>query len=80
LPSICSKRIAQANIPDKRPHFPSRADFAMVFGGGIDVKLGKRIDLRLIQVDYNPIFVKTRNGIEGKTQHNFRIGVGLVFH
>jgi hypothetical protein len=47
-------------------------DFARVFGGGID--------LRLIQFDYNPIFVRTRNGIEGKTQHNFRIGVGLVFH
>ena len=58
----------------------SHNDFAMLFGGGIDVKLNKRMDLRVIQFDYNPIFVKTRNGIEGHTQHNFRIGVGLVFH
>jgi opacity protein-like surface antigen len=58
----------------------SHNDFAMLFGGGIDVKLNKRVDLRVIQFDYNPIFVKTRNGIEGYTQNNFRIGIGLVFH
>jgi hypothetical protein len=58
----------------------SQNDFAMVVGGGIDVKLGKRVDLRVIQFDYNPIFVKTRNGIEGHTQHNFRVGFGFVLH
>lgn len=47
--------------------------FAGAFGGGVDVKLSKRIDLRAIQVDYNPI----RFG-DG-TQNNFRIGIGLVF-
>lgn len=48
--------------------------FAGVFGGGIDIRAGKSIDIRIVQFDYNP----TR--IEGSTQHNFRIGAGIVFH
>jgi hypothetical protein len=48
--------------------------FAGVFGGGIDIRAGKNIDIRVIQADYNP----TR--IEGTTQHSFRVGIGVVFH
>ena len=63
----------------------SGTDFTMAFGGGLDVKLGKRVDLRVIQLDYNPIFRRTRDNpdfgeIPGGTQHNFRIGFGIVFH
>ncbi len=43
-------------------------------GGGLDVRVHDRIDIRVIQVDYNP----TR--LFDSTQHNFRIGVGVVFH
>lgn len=46
---------------------------AGAIGGGIDIKLTKKIDLRAIQVDYNPV------RIDGVTSHNMRIGVGLVF-
>jgi hypothetical protein len=52
----------------------SETGFAGAFGGGIDIRAGNRIDIRVIQVDYNP----TR--LFDSTQHNFRIGVGLVFH
>ena len=60
----------------------SNSNFAMVFGGGIDVKVSKRIDIRVIQVDYNPIFF---GGIENldladRTQNNFRFGFGIVIH
>ena len=48
--------------------------FAAAFGGGIDIRAGDRIDIRVIQVDYNP----TR--LFDSTQHNFRIGVGIVIH
>ena len=48
--------------------------FAAAFGGGIDIRASNRIDIRVIQVDYNP----TR--LFDSTQHNFRIGVGIVFH
>lgn len=48
--------------------------FAMAFGGGLDIKINDKIDFRAIQVDYNPIF---RGG--GFWQHNFRLGIGIVF-
>ena len=51
----------------------SETGFAGVIGGGVDIKLSSRVDLRAIQLDYNP----TRLG--GETQHNFRVGIGLVF-
>lgn len=52
----------------------SETGFAGAFGGGIDIRLNDRFDLRAIQVDYNP----TR--LFDSTQHNFRIGVGIVIH
>lgn len=46
---------------------------AGAFGGGLDVRLSNRVDLRLIQVDYNPM------RLAGSTSHNFRFGIGLNF-
>lgn len=51
----------------------SETGFSSVIGGGIDFRINDRVDFRAIQFDYNP----TRLG--GETQHNFRIGVGVVF-
>ena len=48
--------------------------FAAALGGGLDIRANDRIDVRVIQFDYNP----TR--LFDSTQHNFRIGVGIVFH
>jgi hypothetical protein len=47
--------------------------FAMVFGGGLDVRAGKRIDVRLFQADYSP----THFG--PGWQNNFRLSFGIVF-
>jgi opacity protein-like surface antigen len=47
--------------------------FSAAVGGGIDFRVSPRVDIRAIQFDYNP----TR--FEGQTQHNFRIGVGVIF-
>lgn len=47
---------------------------AGAFGGGIDIRLSRRFDIRAIQVDYNP--TKLFDG----TQHNLRTGVGIVLH
>jgi hypothetical protein len=52
----------------------SETGFAGAFGGGIDIRANDKIDIRVIQIDYNP----TR--LFDSTQHNFRIGVGIVFH
>jgi hypothetical protein len=43
------------------------------FGGGLDIKITKRIDLRAIQVDYNPVYSDSR------VDNNFRFGIGVVF-
>jgi hypothetical protein len=51
----------------------SETGFAGIIGGGIDFKVSDRVDIRAIQFDYNP----TRLGSE--TQHNFRVGIGVVF-
>ena len=50
----------------------TRTGFAGAFGGGIDVRLNDKFDVRAIQVDYNPM------RFDGQTQHNVRFGVGLV--
>jgi len=47
--------------------------FAGVIGGGLDFRVSDRVDFRAVQFDYNP----ARLG--GETQHNFRIGIGVVF-
>lgn len=47
--------------------------FSGAIGGGVDFRVSPRVDIRAIQFDYNP----TR--FEGQTQHNFRIGVGVIF-
>jgi opacity protein-like surface antigen len=36
----------------------SNTGFALQFGGGLDIRLSKRIDLRVVQVDYNPVKIK----------------------
>ncbi|HYJ46267.1 MAG TPA: hypothetical protein VEV81_06600 [Pyrinomonadaceae bacterium] len=63
--------------------------FAMKLGGGLDVRLNRHIDLRLIEVDYNPVFARDRNvpgnadfdlRVAGRTAHNFTIGFGIAVH
>ena len=60
----------------------SENSFAMVFGGGLDIKVHKRVDIRVFQIDYNPIWFKGNDTLEldSRTQNNFRIGFGVVIH
>jgi hypothetical protein len=51
----------------------SETGFAVVAGGGLNIRVNRRVDIRAIQLDYAP----TRLG--GTWQHNVRIGVGIVF-
>lgn len=57
----------------------SETAFAMTFGGGVDVKAGERIAIRVAQFDY----VLTRFDVagtgSGQSQHNFRYSAGVVF-
>ena len=65
---------ARADVSNAAVSFDeSDTGFAAAIGGGIDFRLSDRVDLRAVQVDYNP----TRDN--GQTSHNFRIGIGLIF-
>lgn len=50
----------------------STTGVSFVVGGGIDFRVSRRVDIRAIQLDYNPTH------LGGDFQHNFRIGVGIV--
>ena len=56
--------------------------FAMNLGGGVDVRLNDRIDIRVIQIDFNPIFLRKRTVEDvvfpGRTARGVRFSVGLV--
>jgi len=62
--------------------------FAMKLGGGIDMRVNRKVDIRLVEFDYNPIFTRDYNTTgapfsisqKGKTAHNFTIGAGIVIH
>ena len=64
--------------------------FAMKIGGGLDVKVGKRVDIRVIQADYTPVFAKDRNperisgpftpSFVGRLMNGLTIGAGIVIH
>jgi opacity protein-like surface antigen len=69
----------------------SKNSLAMKFGGGIDLRVSKSIDLRLIEINYNPIFAGQRNlgggpvpaspvVAQGRTAQNVTIGIGVAFH
>jgi len=62
----------------------NETSFAMAFGGGVDIKLNNRIDVRAGQVDWNII----RRGDQqtgtivfpGTRQDNLRLSIGIVVH
>ncbi|MDQ3817611.1 MAG: outer membrane beta-barrel protein [Acidobacteriota bacterium] len=64
--------------------------FAMKIGGGLDVRVNRHVDVRLIELDYNPMFagdraLRTLQGpftvsSTGKTANNFTVGFGIVIH
>jgi opacity protein-like surface antigen len=44
----------------------------MALGGGLDIRTGKQIDVRLIQVDYSP------TNFGSAWQHNVRLSIGII--
>ena len=65
----------------------SSTDFGMKFGGGIDYKVHKNVDIRFIQFVWNPIFrgvLDLGNGfagtINGNLQNNWALTFGVAIH
>ena len=60
----------------------SISDLGLAIGGGLDVRVNKRISIRAFQIDYNPVFVQSRPqfGINGGRRFdNVRFSIGIVF-
>lgn len=59
-------------------------NFALAFGGGVDIKAHKHVDIRVFQVDYNPTYNKGREfddfDLDAKLQSNVRFSFGIVIH
>lgn len=64
---------ARINVTPDVDISDNETGFSGIIGGGIDVRVSPRVDIRAIQFDYNPTH------LADETQHNFRIGVGVVF-
>lgn len=59
----------------------SSTDFALAIGGGVDVRVNDKVDLRVFQADYNPIFLSRGNelGFGNRRADNLRFSFGVVF-
>jgi hypothetical protein len=63
---------------------------AMSVGGGIDINVMPRVDVRLIEVDYVPVFGRDRTTptvnadfdqrVKGRTAKNVKFSFGIVMH
>jgi opacity protein-like surface antigen len=62
---------------------------AMKVGGGIDLPVAPRVAVRLVEVDYTPVFAKSRHvpgnadfdqRVKGKTAQNVTFSFGIVVH
>lgn len=52
----------------------SETGLAAVVGVGLDIRASRRVDIRVLQADYN------LNRFDGRSFHNARLGAGIVFH
>jgi opacity protein-like surface antigen len=62
--------------------YESISDTTMALGGGLDIKVAKRISIRAFQIDYMPVFVGERPnipGFDGRRFDNVRFSTGIVF-
>jgi hypothetical protein len=67
------------------------SSFALKVGGGLDLRVSRRIDIRVFEFDYNPVFSKDRNptvtsggftsvSFRGRTANTYTFGAGIVIH
>ena len=59
--------------PASAPESDSHTVFALIFGGGVDMKVSKSVAFRVLQVDY------MLNRSQGETLNNFRFSAGFVY-
>ena len=82
--SITVESPALEDVFDETSFKIAENNFAAAIGGGLDIRVSKRVDIRAFQFDYNPTYIKGREfddfELDGKLQNNFRFSVGIVIH
>ncbi len=66
-------RVLQETSSSRTVTIISGTGAAFALGGGLDIRLTRKLELRALQIDYNPVWAK------GETFQNLRIGIGLNF-
>ena len=85
-----ARQTARLRLPGVFDAESKETALAVRIGGGLDLRLNDRIDLRLIEVNYAPVFAEDRpltgDGIDvpitihGRTANNWTVGFGVVVH
>ena len=78
-----ARRNLTETLSDGTSNFIDRnTSFTMNFGGGVDYKLNGRFAWRIVQFDYNPIFLRSRtvNSVlfPDRTLNGFRFSTGIL--
>jgi hypothetical protein len=80
LAGIARRNLSETFIATSYSDNPT--SFALNLGGGVDYKINGRFAWRLMQFDYNPIFVRARivnaTPIPDRTLNGFRFSTGIV--
>ena len=66
-------RVSQDDSSGRLVSVLSGAGPAFGLGGGLDIRLTRKLDLRALQIDYNPVRLKD------ETFQNVRLGIGVNF-
>jgi opacity protein-like surface antigen len=87
-----SSRVQSASGTNSNEFDTGSTDLAVMLGGGLDVRLNDKVMLRVIQIDYAPIFLGDRAirvlgqagalqtvELEGQRQDQVRFSFGLTF-
>ncbi len=69
-----------ANFFEANQISEKQTNLALAFGGGLDVKVHRHIDIRVFQIEYNPTYVKETDDFSTQYQGNVRFSFGIVIH
>jgi opacity protein-like surface antigen len=73
-------------VPASGRYSSSQNNFAMAIGGGVDVKMGRSMFVRLGQIDYlmtrfeAPAYMDPTGATSNRNQNNFRFSAGIGFN
>jgi len=82
LAGIAQRNLTETFTDGSTDFTDHNTSFTMNFGGGVDYKLNGRFAWRIVQFDYNPIFLRSRavNSVlvPDRTLNGFRLSTGIV--